>query len=144
MPKQYLNPTDLFPSVQYGFSQIVTASGGQTVYLSGQVAWDAEQQIVGGEELGAQTRQALRNIDVAMQAAGGSLADVVSMRIYIVKEKLGEMAAVSAALKEFFPAERAPATTWVGVYALADPAFLVEIEAVGVIQAGEPNEGQWK
>ena len=135
MPKQHLNPTDLFPSLQYGFSQIVTAHGGKTVYLSGQVAWDAEQQIVGGDDLGAQTRQALRNIDIAMQAAGGSLADVVSLRIYIVKEKLGELEPISAALKALFPAERAPATTWVGVYALANPAFLVEIEAVGVVEA---------
>ena len=50
-----------------------------------------------------------------MQAAGGSLADVVSLRIYIVKEKLGEMEPISAALKAFFPAERASATIWVGV-----------------------------
>jgi enamine deaminase RidA (YjgF/YER057c/UK114 family) len=135
MPKQYLNPSDLFPSLQYGFSQIVTTAGGTTLYLSGQVAWDAQQQIVGGDDLGAQTRQALRNIDLAMQTAGGSLADVVSLRIYIVKEKLGELEPISAALKAFFPAERAPATTWVGVYGLANPAFLVEIEAIGVIEA---------
>jgi len=38
MPKQYLNPKELFPSLQYGFSQIVTAHGDRTVYLSGQVA----------------------------------------------------------------------------------------------------------
>ncbi len=113
---------------------MVTHGGGRTVYLSGQVAWDAGQQIVGGDDLGAQTRQALRNIDTAMQAAGGSLADVVSMRIYIAKEKLAETHHVSAALKEFFPAERAPATTWIGVYALANKDFLIEIEAIGSIE----------
>jgi len=43
MPKTYLNPKELFPSLQYGFSQMVVSRGGQTVYLSGQVAWDAAQ-----------------------------------------------------------------------------------------------------
>ncbi len=44
MPKEYLNPKELFPSLQYGFSQIVTTThGGRTVYLSGQAAWDAGQ-----------------------------------------------------------------------------------------------------
>ena len=69
--------------------------------------------------------------------AGGSLADVVSMRIYVVKEKLADIEHhISAALKEFFPAERAPATTWIGVHALANNDFLIEIEAVGVVEAG--------
>jgi enamine deaminase RidA (YjgF/YER057c/UK114 family) len=140
MPKEYLNPKELFPSLQYGFSQIVvTYGGGKTVYLSGQVAWDGQQQIVGGDDLGAQTGQTLRNIDIAMQAAGGTLADVVSMRIYVVKEKLAETHHVSTALREFFPAEQAPATTWIGVYALANPDFLIESEAIGSIEPGEPR-----
>jgi enamine deaminase RidA (YjgF/YER057c/UK114 family) len=59
MPKAHINPTSLFPSLQHGFSQIVTAQGGKTVYISGQTAWDAEKRIVGGTNLGAQARQAL-------------------------------------------------------------------------------------
>jgi 2-iminobutanoate/2-iminopropanoate deaminase len=136
MPKEYLNPKELFPSLQYGFSQIVVTQGGQTVYLSGQVAWDAEQQIVGVDDLGAQTRQTLRNIETAMKAAGGALTDVVSLRIYIVKEKLAEMHHISATLKEFFPEDQAPTTTWIGVHALANRDFLIEIEATGSIEAG--------
>ena len=84
MPKEHINPTSLFPSVQYGFSQIVTARGGKTVYISGQTAWDAEKRIIGGKNLGEQTRQALRNIRTAVEAAGGNLTDVVSVRIYVV------------------------------------------------------------
>ena len=64
-----------------------------------------------------------------------SLLPVCSMRIYIVKEKLADIELhVSAALKEFFPVERAPATTWIGVYALANSDFLIEIEAIGSIE----------
>ena len=134
MPKEYINPPQLFPSLQYGFSQVVTSTRGKTVYLSGQVAWDERQQIVGCGDLRAQVWQALRNVEVAMKASGGALSDVVSLRIYIVEEKRAESAAVREGLQAFFPAERAPASTWVMVDGLADADFLVEIEAVAVTE----------
>ncbi|MGH2581864.1 MAG: RidA family protein [Anaerolineales bacterium] len=134
MPKQYLNHPELFPSQQYGFSQIVTSQGGKTVYLSGQVAWDSERNIVGPDDLRAQTIQSLRNIETALKSAGGTITDVVSMRIYIVESKLAEDHHITEALKTFFPEERLPASTWVGVPALSDKDFLVEIEAVAVIE----------
>ncbi len=135
MPKQYLNPDTLFPSLKYGFSQVVTSAPGKLVFMSGQVAWDAKQQIVGPGDLKAQTWQALSNVERAVQAAGGSLEDVVSMRIYIVKEQLTGSAAIREGLQAFFPKERPPATTWIGVESLANEAFLVEIEAIAVIES---------
>jgi enamine deaminase RidA (YjgF/YER057c/UK114 family) len=134
MPKEYLNPTELFPSLQYGFSQIVTSTGGKMVFLSGQVGWNEQQQIVGSGDLRAQTWQTFRNIETGLKAVGGSLTDVVSLRIYIVEEKLAESQHISAALQEFFPASHAPATTWLGVRALANEEFLIEIEAIAVIE----------
>ena len=134
MTKEHINPPELFPSLQYGFSQIVTSTGGKTVYLSGQVAWNAHRQLVGAGDLGIQTRAALKNITTALTIAGGSITDVVSMRIYIVEDVLAEDHHVGAALREFFPPEHAPATTWIGVRALANKDFLVEIEAVAVIE----------
>lgn len=133
MPNKTINPPELFPSLQYGFSQIVTSTGGKTVYLSGQVAWDENEQIVGPDDLGTQTRQTLKNIETAMQIADGKLTDVVSMRIYIVEPHLAESSSISQALKEFFPAKNAPATTWLGVSSLANKDFIVEIEAIAVI-----------
>ncbi len=133
MPKEHLNPEELFPSLQYGFSQVVTSQGGKTVYLSGQVAWDKNQEVVGPGDLGAQTRQALRNLETAMRIAGGRLADVVSLRLYIVNYRQAEAGPISAALREFFPV-RPPTSTWIGVQALADEAFLIEIEAVAVVE----------
>jgi len=134
MPKETINPADLFPSLQYGFSQVVTSSGGKSVYLSGQVAWDASQRIVGPGDLRLQTRQSLENVKTAMEAAGGQLNDVVSMRIYIVEAMLDESRHVSEALRGYFSEDQAPATTWIGVRALADKEFLIEIEAIGVIE----------
>ena len=70
MSKTYLSPCALFSSQQYGFSQAVAAVGRTTVYLSGQVAWNAAQQMTGPADLGEQTRQALENLEIAVKAAG--------------------------------------------------------------------------
>lgn len=134
MPKQHLNPPELFSGLKYGFSQVVASEGGRTVYVSGQVAWDAEQQVIDPGDLRAQTWQSLRNLQTALQAAGGALSDVVALRIYIVQSEIGDTRAISEGLKEFFPSESAPASTWIGVASLADPDFLIEIEAVAVIE----------
>lgn len=133
MPKQHLNPETLFPSLPIGFSQAVVAEGGKTVYLSGQTAWDANKQIVGGNDLGEQTRQALRNVRLAVEAAGGTMANVVSLRLYVVNPKPGDMHPVGEALREFFPADSPLASTWIGVTSLAMEEFLIEIEAIAVI-----------
>src|SRR5262245_51005020 len=133
MPKLRVNPPSLFPSLQHGFSQIVTAQGGKTVYISGQTAWDANKRIVGGMDLGEQTRQSLRNLRTAVEAAGGIMEDVVSLRIYVVNYKPEDAEAIGEALREFFPAEAAPASTWLGVTSLAVRDFLIEIEAIAVV-----------
>src|SRR2546423_7050929 len=62
MPKTYLNPSALFPSQQYGFSQGVAAVGKTTLYVSGQVGWNAAQQITDPTDLGAQTRRLWRTL----------------------------------------------------------------------------------
>lgn len=134
MPKQYINPDSLFPSLQYGFSQIVVASGAKTIYISGQTAWNAKQEIIGADDLAEQARQALRNVETAVRSAGGTLADVVALRIYIVNYKPEDAGAVGSALREFFPEERRPASTWIGVSSLAVSSFLIEIEATAVLE----------
>jgi enamine deaminase RidA (YjgF/YER057c/UK114 family) len=134
VPKKHINPDSLFPSLENGFSQIVAASGGVTIYISGQTAWDSDKQIVGGRDLAQQTSQALRNVQTAIEAAGGTLADIVSLRIYIVDYRPEQAEAVGDALREFFPREKYPASTWIGVSTLAVPDFLIEIEATAVLE----------
>jgi 2-iminobutanoate/2-iminopropanoate deaminase len=134
MPKQYLNPQTLFPSLPHGFSQAVVSQGSKTVYLSGQTAWDAHKRTIGGRDLGEQTRQALRNVQAAVEAAGGRLADVVSLRLYIVNYEAGDAGPVGEALREFFPGSTPPASTWIGVSALAVKDFMIEIEAIAVME----------
>jgi len=134
MPKEYTNPDSLFRSLDYGFSQIVAADGGKTIYISGQTAWDRQRQIIGGTDLAQQARQALRNVQAAVEAVGGTLADVVALRIYIVNYRPEQADAVGGALREFFPEEKRPASTWIGVSTLAVSDFLIEIEATAVLE----------
>jgi enamine deaminase RidA (YjgF/YER057c/UK114 family) len=133
MAKDYLNPEELFPSQQYGFSQIVTAGPGKLVFISGQVAWNEKEEFI-GDDLGTQTREALRNVERAVKAAGGTLNDVVSLRIYIRHDQIAEDRLVSEALKEFFLEDCLPTATFIGVQSLANEGFLVEIEPIAVIE----------
>jgi len=51
MPKEYINPNSLFPSLPHGFSQVVIATGRKMVFVSGQTAWDIRKNIVGGDSV---------------------------------------------------------------------------------------------
>lgn len=81
---------------------------------------------VGGADAGLQTREVLRRIESALEALGGSLADVVLTRIYVTN--IQDWASVGRAHGEVF-SDILPVTTLVEVSALVDPALLVEIEA---------------
>ena len=134
MPKEYINPNSLFPSLPYGFSQVVIATGRKMVFISGQTAWDARKNIVGGDSVLEQARQSFRHLETAMKAAGGTLKDIVALRIYVVDYQAESGTAVGTALREFFSSQSPPASTWIGVSALADPEFLIEIEATAVLE----------
>ena len=133
MTKEAINPSSVFRSLDHGFSQAVVASGGRTLYVAGQTAWDVHKQLIGGSDLEAQARQAFMNLRAVVEAAGGTLADVVSVRIYIVDYRPDKAEAVGSAFRHFFSGEARPASTWVGVAALADPRFLIEVEAIAVL-----------
>ena len=132
MSKSYLNPEELFSSQQYGFSQVIVAEGKKTIYISGQVAWNEKQEI-GATDLGGQARQTLENLEICVNAAGGTRKDVVSLRIYIVGEHIHNPLPIRETLLSFFLADHLPTTTWIGVAALASKDFLVEIEAIAVL-----------
>ncbi|NJK49574.1 RidA family protein [Candidatus Gracilibacteria bacterium] len=134
MPKECVNPESLFSGLKYGFSQIVTSGGGRTVYLSGQTPFNAQEQIIGTTR-SEQMRQCLRNIQSAMEAIGGSLKDIVSLRIYMVNyDPDTEIDVIADGLKEFFADGNSPATTWIGISSLAVKGFSIEIEATAVLE----------
>jgi enamine deaminase RidA (YjgF/YER057c/UK114 family) len=132
IPMEHLNPATLFASLDYGFSQAVTTRGGKIVHASGQVAWDARKRIVGKGDLAIRLDQALKNVREALLSAGATPGDVVRMRIYVVGLKPGDVERVGLATRSFFPRDTPPASTLVGVQALSQEDFLVEIEVTAV------------
>ena len=123
---EHLRPEGLLHNP--AFSQVVTASGRRTIYTAGQVSIDARGAPVGAGDLAAQAAQALRNVGLALAAAGASYSDVVKITTYVVNYKPEHRAVISKARASFFPSEKPPASTLVGVAALAMPEWLVEIE----------------
>lgn len=115
------------PAGHYSHGIVVS---GRTLYVAGQVALDEEGTLVGPGDITAQTRQVLTNLERVVTSAGGQLADVAKTTVYLTK--LEDRAPVGALRKEFFP-DPPPANTLLVVTSLADPAFLVEIDAIVVL-----------
>jgi enamine deaminase RidA (YjgF/YER057c/UK114 family) len=128
---EYPAAEGLFKSPAY--SHTVVATGARTVYISGQVAMDAEGKLVGEGDIGAQTEQVMRNLGAALAAAGASFADVVKITTYVVDYKPEMRTVIGKARSPFFAGREPPASTLVGVSALAAPGWLIEIEAIAVV-----------
>jgi enamine deaminase RidA (YjgF/YER057c/UK114 family) len=115
------------------YSHVVASSGSRTIYTAGQVSIDEHGTLVGAGDLAAQTTQVLRNVGRALAAAGATYADVVKITTYVVNYKPEHRAVIGAARAPFFSNGKPPASTLVGVSALALPEWLVEIEAIAVV-----------
>lgn len=111
-----------------GYSRAVRV--GQQVFVAGTTATDEQGQVVGLGDPHAQTAQALRNIEHALQRVGARLADVVRTRMFVTNIKHWQE--IGRAHGEFFRQIR-PAATMVQVQRLIDPAMLVEIEVDAII-----------
>ncbi|HPG26278.1 MAG TPA: RidA family protein [Myxococcota bacterium] len=134
MQIERIDPDSLFKLD--AFTQIVTVDGARRLaYIAGQGAFDADFNLVGENDLHAQTVQAFRNLRAAVEAVGGTVEQIVSTTMYIVDldpgkvEVFGRAMAVALDGKPFPP----NASTMVGVQALAGPGMLVEINAVAAI-----------
>lgn len=130
MAIERINPAGINTPV--GYTHVVKASGGTTVYIAGQVAADASGNVVGAGDLAAQTRQVLTNLQTALAAAGGGFGDVVKMTTFIVNYT-PEMRATYRTVRGESITGDLPASTLVGVQVLAAPDYLIEIEAIAVI-----------
>jgi len=133
MPRKTLQPPELFDSKQWGFSQVVISPPGNIVHVAGQVPWDANEQC-NAEGREAQFRKALDHVFIALKAAGGTPDDIQVLRFWIVDFQSGaEADLIAKVLVDVFGTENPPASSWVGVQALAQPEYLIEVEAMAIV-----------
>ena len=116
-----------------GYTQVVAAPLGRTLYISGQVSIDATAAIVGKGDMKAQVAQVFSNLRLALEGAGAGPRDVLKTNIYMVNPKAEDIVAFRDARNAFFAGVEPPASTFVGVVALANPDWLLEVEAVALV-----------
>jgi enamine deaminase RidA (YjgF/YER057c/UK114 family) len=129
--KQFLNPPALNPP--NGFTHVVTATGGRTVHVSGQVGVDETGKVVGRGDFRAQVERTFENLKAALDAAGASFKDVVKITYFVVDLKPEHVPVVREVRKKYLDPDHPPASTLVGVAALVVPDWLIEVELVAVV-----------
>ena len=127
--RELVDPPDLHPAP--GFSHVATSTGSKVVHFAGQVALDPEFGLLGGDDLGEQTKAAMRNLETAMRAVGVGWDDIVRRTIYTVEPTAYET--ITAAIDEVTGGAAHPAQTIVGITGLAVPGLLIEIECTAML-----------
>lgn len=129
MDKRHVNPWEWQNAL--GFSQAWRVDGASSiVFASGQVSISSEGQLVGEGDFEAQVRQVFENLRTVVEQAGGTLDSVVKLTVFLTEiSRLRDYTRIKA---EFFAGAQ-PASTAVGVTALARPELMVEVEALAVL-----------
>jgi enamine deaminase RidA (YjgF/YER057c/UK114 family) len=112
------------------WTTVTTARPGKMVFVSGLTAKNESGAIVGVGDIRAQTKQVCENLKAAMRAAGGTLADIVRVDVYI--KEMGGFKDIHEIRREYFGANP-PASTMVAVAAFTHPDMLIEINAIAVL-----------
>ncbi len=129
--REHKNPAGL--RTPTGYTHVVSVRGGRTLYVAGQVAFNEKGDVVGKGDLRAQARQVFDNLRLALAGGGGTLKDVVKWNTYVVNFKAEDLAVLREVRTELLKDVTPPASTLVGVQALAHPDLLIEIEAIAVV-----------
>ena len=134
MANRFSNPTTL--AKPPGYSYVVEASGpSRTIYFAGQLGLDTDNKFVGAPgDFRAQCAQAFENMTLALKAAGARWADVVKINNFLVGIETN-MPAFREVRDRYLNTKAPPASTTIGVPALARPGGLFEIEAIAVLPA---------
>jgi len=129
MPREIIQPEGVWDP-RPRFAQVVRI--GNQVYIAGQTAVDEKGNVVGKGDIEAQTRQIFRNLQKCLNAAGAGFDQVVKLNIYST-DLDAQLPALAKIRREYFPKEPAASTT-VQVPRLVHPDWLLEIEAIAVLE----------
>lgn len=131
MPKdQVVSPALAEPNGHFAQATAVAAHG-RFVFISGMTARNADGGITGVGDITAQTHQVCQNLQAAVEAAGGTLDDIARVDVYV--RDIADFEAIHAVRRQYFTSG-APASTMVQVSGFVKPEYLIEINAIAVIQ----------
>lgn len=131
-PIRFLNPASMPPPV--GYSQLAEVTRGKLVLISGQVSRDPSGNTIGTNDFRAQLELTFQNIGLALAAAGATFAQVAKLNYYCVESvPASELAVVREIRDRFMNTQAPPASTFVFVSRLVRPEWLIEIEALAVV-----------
>ena len=130
MPQRvrYLNPPTL--SAPTGYSHVAEVSGGRTIYIAGQVAFDNSGKVVGKGDFAAQATQVFENLKLALAAGGATFENVVKVTTYVTD--MSHLPTLREIRVRYY-GDFAPTSTLVEIGRLANPDLMIEIEAVAVV-----------
>jgi enamine deaminase RidA (YjgF/YER057c/UK114 family) len=128
---EFLSPSTL--AAPPGYSQIVKVTGGQTIYIAGQVALDASRNLVGPGDFQAQAQQVFRNIQTALAEVGADFSHVVKLNMYLLDRS--NLPILREMRDRYVNTSAPPASTLVEVKSLAQEDFLLEVEAIASLPA---------
>jgi 2-iminobutanoate/2-iminopropanoate deaminase len=129
MPKEHL-PGDA-RQTERAYSPAVKVKGGTTIYLAGHGGFQDERGKSYPDDFDAQVRVSFERLRQTLEAAGGSLDDIVTMTVFITDMANGTR--FTQLRRQFFKQGQYPASALIGIKALARPEMMVEIQAVAVI-----------
>lgn len=128
MPYTTITTPEARPVANYKMA--TRMEGGRLLYLAGQVARDAEGNVLAPGDIRTQAREVFQNVQRVLQAAGGDLPDLLKMTTYITRSE--DIPTVAEIRQQFIPGEL-PASTLIVVSRLAQPDLLIEVEGMAAI-----------
>jgi enamine deaminase RidA (YjgF/YER057c/UK114 family) len=137
MTVKSINPKGIPTPLTY--SHVVVAAGSRLVFVAGQVAEDSQGNLVGPGDMAVQARQVFANIGRALAAAGARPEHVTKLTIFVANYRREHLAMIEAGRVALF-GDHKPTDTLVGVAALSRPDYLLEVDAIAVVDDGSVAE----
>jgi enamine deaminase RidA (YjgF/YER057c/UK114 family) len=125
------NPSGVWRPNGRAFNQGVVQGSGEVVHITGQVAWDERDIVVGAGDAEAQMEKAIDNVRLILAEVGGRLSDIVSMTIYFLDRD--DLPTIQRVRARHFDLDTAPASILIQVPGLVLPEFLVELVPIAVV-----------
>lgn len=129
MHKEFIEPTGIYAPT-WQFSQAIKVTGGNLLFVSGIMGFRPDGTMPEG--IVAQAQSAFKNMEAVLEAAGGTMADIVKVNVYVGEDYQEHRAELREVRERFFPRDF-PVSTLVQVAGFAGPEYLFEVEAIAVL-----------